>query len=77
MQKTAKPGDAPNYRPAENSNASCQACFYFGKYSNGSGYCNQYKFSAREAFTCDGFTPSAQKSASVADNSPFLKGRYS
>ena len=76
MQKIAKPGEAPNYRPAENSNASCQTCFYFGKYANGSGYCNQYKFSCREAFTCDGFTPSAQKSASVVEDGEFLGGKY-
>jgi hypothetical protein len=76
MNKQARAGDAPNYRPAENSAASCNACFYFGKYANGAGYCNQYKFSAREAFTCDGFVPSAQKTASVS-TADFLKGRYS
>lgn len=77
MLKSAGAGEAPNYRPAENSNASCGMCFYFGKYENNSGYCNQYKFSARESYTCDGFVPSAQKAASVANTAPFLKGRYS
>ena len=77
MQKVAKTGDAPNYRPAENSNASCQSCFYFGKYANGSGYCNQYKFSSREAFTCDGFTPSAEKMGSLVEEGSFLCGKFS